>query len=214
MRSLRTQQFATTIIAAGVALACIAGCEEELPTPNQPTSPTAQTPTNDPVTVVPDEPEAFPAMVIIEEQTVEFPPAVLVLREDGDVTTAVLYTDDPKEMLDDDYRGNSFYFEMELPDVTIEQIMTGGDAPNGQRQVTPFAYIIEESRRTGTPNGLFLNGGEFVLQPKDADFILDPNGTGLSVEVSGMFARFAGDEAFSGERVVVRATLIPEVVPE
>ncbi|MEM6314419.1 MAG: hypothetical protein AAF743_10050, partial [Planctomycetota bacterium] len=118
--------------------------------------------------------------------------------------------------LDDDYRGNSFYFEMPLGALTVEEVLTGRnpDAPAGRRLTTAFSYVVEESRRTGTPNGLFLDGGAFVLQPKNAEFILDPNGNALTVELRGLFSRFAGDELFSGEQVTIRATLIPEVVTE
>ena len=186
------------------------------PTP-APTVPDESTSTSnaDPAPVVEQTPPQN-AAVRIDDVALEFPPAVLVLRETKDGCVALLYTDDPKEALDRNYRGHSFFFEMPLPELSVSDVLLGGtaDTPAGRRLTTEFRFAEEESRRKHSGNGLFLDGGRITMEPSQADFILDPNGESLSVEVRGWFRRFEGDEAFSGEMVTVRAVLVPEIVEE
>src|SRR5438045_3131982 len=55
-----------------------------------------------------------PSVILIDQKPYSFPPAILQLRNRDGQVSAILMSDDPKEAINEDYRGNSFYLEMPL----------------------------------------------------------------------------------------------------
>lgn len=99
----------------------------------------------------------------IEGATNAFPQALMRLDEVNDQITALLYTDDPEAALRDDYQGNSFYFELAL-DIT---------AP-GDITVATYELKAESQERTESPEGIFLNGRRWHVQPDDIHITFRP----------------------------------------
>src|SRR4030095_180099 len=86
-----------------------------------------------------------------------FPPARMRLEDDGQQVVAMLFSDDPKEALKNNYAGNSFYLRMELDVADIAEL------PQAQwRYQAPSAADHDDS-----PYGIFLVGRKDQLEPFD-----------------------------------------------
>ena len=105
----------------------IAGCEKTVPAPVATTSPAA---TQSATTTVTTRPAA---VISINGHAGVFPPARLRLESDDQHIIATLFSDDPKEALKNNYKGNSFYIRMELdiPDATELDPVEAGCVPVG-----------------------------------------------------------------------------------
>jgi hypothetical protein len=117
--------------------------------------------------------------MMIDQQRVDFPAAKLrVSNSDGKVT-ALLFSDDPRDAIDEKYTGNSFYFEMDLDIADPTEIAQAG-----------WHFTAESNDRADTPYGVFLEGHRRQLQPLDVKVDFDavegnPNLT--TVWMSGKF---------------------------
>src|SRR3954464_5358149 len=58
--------------------------------------------------------ERAPAVLLVEQKPLTFPPAILQISNHDGQLMATLMSDDPKAAIDDNYHGNSFYLEMPL----------------------------------------------------------------------------------------------------
>jgi hypothetical protein len=94
--------------------------------------------------------------ITIEGAINEFPPARLRLDEVDGKVHAILYTDDPEEALRNDYEGNSFYFDLPL------EIETAADIT-----AATYDFKATSSDQEDTPEGIFLFGRRWHLQPDD-----------------------------------------------
>ena len=162
----------------------------------------ATRPTGDPATRPGDEAEpARPvAYMIIENgqgelEPVEFPPAKLFLKRaaDGRVR-AHLYSDDPPEAMKPGWRGDSFYFEMELeiPADSRRPIGAGKGSVVAADELAAAEWLFrsETSERSDAPSGIFL-GGDKQLQPIDVAVAFQPLDDELvMVTLVGTFAEF------------------------
>lgn len=100
-------------------------------------------------------PAAVRAVLMIDGQQMEFPPARIILTKKGSRMSARLFSDDPKDALDADYAGNSFYFEMPL------------EADPDQPGAWLWRYKVEQAEASESPNGIYLRGTKTHLQPFD-----------------------------------------------
>lgn len=107
----------------------------------------------------------------------EFPRARLHI--DKDQKTAVLYSDDPKNAIDANYSGNSFYLVVPLDDEALEKL---------DGYVWRFKSGTSEARDSA--DGIFLDGQHFHLQPSDIIVAFRAKGRDMQVGISGNFFKF------------------------
>ena len=123
----------------------------------------------------------------------EFPEARLMVRKEGDKLSAFLVSNDPPEVLNPNYRGNRYYFEMALDGV--------GDIKNIAQ--ADFVYKAGSAEMQDTPNGIFLDGDRQHLQPYDIRVVFDQEGDHLIADVRGSFL----DSAATGLPIPVMARI-------
>ncbi|CAN5412734.1 hypothetical protein BH09PLA1_BH09PLA1_27830 [soil metagenome] len=133
-----------------------------------------------------------PIAMRIDDRRVEFPPAKLrVGMSDGKVV-ALLYSDDPKDALKDQYAGNSFYFQMELDG---EQVANFADSD--------WRYKASSNDQTDSPYGIFLDGHRQQLQPVEMTVTFEPaGGEQTLISLSGTFRLINVDDPAVSSRAV------------
>ena len=147
-----------------------AGCEDPsspTPAPKSPGATTTPAPASLPATTTA---ATVPAAVIkVNGTPMEFPSARLRVEEENDKVVALLFSDDPREALKDNYKGNSFYIRMEL-DISDTTELSSAT----WHYAAPSAAEREDS-----PYGIFLTGRAVQLRPfkVDAAFRQDENVT-------------------------------------
>src|SRR5438552_3235994 len=99
--------------------------------------------------------ERAPSVVLIDQKPYTFPPAILQIRNRDGQLSAVLMSDDPRDAIDDNYHGNSFYLEMPLEITELKDLPT-----------YVYRFVSPSSDRTDSPNGIFLDGNRLQLQPQ------------------------------------------------
>jgi hypothetical protein len=121
-----------------------------------------------------------PSIVLLDQKPLTFPPAIVQLRTRDGQMMAILMSDDPKDAIDDNYHGNSFYIEMPL-DITDQK-----DLAN-----YVYRYTAPSTDRTDSPNGIFLDGNRIQLEPSriQVGFTAGEDGS-MAVMLSGDFQRF------------------------
>ena len=185
---------------AAIALLVSGGCDRSQPaSPASPATPAtpATAPAAAPATTTASTRPAN-SLLNIDGRTVVFPAARLRLESDGQHLVALLFSDDPKDALKDNYTGNSFYLRMELDVADADKL-----ADAHWHYTAPSSGDREDS-----PYGVYLGGKKLQLQPLDVygKFKLDEEGT--AVLISGQF-QVVDDSAGRGppQLVVVAANL-------
>jgi len=177
----------------GVAMIVI-GCERNTPAPTSATIAPATTTAsaNEPTTSPATQP-AF-SLVNINGHSTVFPPARMRIERDDDHLIAILFSDDPREALNENYTGNSFYLRMDLDINDPAEI-----GATEWRHKTPSSAQHEDS-----PYGLFLSGRKSQLQPFDvtARFRRDEHGA-VTVLMSGQFEVVSANGADHGSPQIV-----------
>ena len=142
-----------------------------------------------------------PSVVLIDQKPYTFPPAILQVRNRDGQLSAVLMSDDPKDAIDDNYHGNSFYLEMPLEITEVKELPT-----------YLYRFVSPSSDRTDSPNGIFLDGNRLQLQPQQIQVKFDGDESNMSLMVSGYFLQFeTRDDTIVPKRVLVRSSLEAEV---
>ena len=117
-----------------------------------------------------------PVMMMVEGRPFDFPSARLVFMPRQQ--TVRLHSDDPREIIRDDFTGNSFYFTL---DVEADD---------------PSAKLVEEGWRKSwssveegseTINGIFLEGNRKHLQPRTIELAFEPYEGQMRVRLTGEF---------------------------
>lgn len=124
--------------------------------PTGPADP-AQTAGADQPSTVPTATQPANAFLTVDGAITTFPPARLRLTRTDEGVRALLFSDDPREAISADYRGNSFYFDIPLK------------VPE-PKDVTDAEYYFkapDSDAEQDSPNGIFLNGMRTHLQPQD-----------------------------------------------
>lgn len=175
-------------------------CDQSATTPSHPATRAAAT-TQSPATTAAAKP-ALPTVMNINGGRVVFPAARLRLEEEDGHLVAILFSDDPREALKDNYIGNSFYLKMEL-DVTDAKEL----AKAQWRYTAPSA-----SQREDSPYGIFLSGRKVQLQPYDVQARFRTNGQ-VMVLIAGQFHMIdsAVTEPGLPKMITVAAELQPRV---
>jgi hypothetical protein len=200
------------LVCLGLLGAVAAGCERQTapPPPAAAHAPATQPARNNTIPPLPKataqasstEPaQPTPAYMEIDERRVEFPPARLRVATRSGGVSALLMSDDPPQAINDDYRGNSFYLEMELP------VQSTGDVSG-----TIARYEARTSERVDSRNGIFLDGGRLQLQPFDVSIEFDGTAPLMTTTISGTFLKFdTQDERSIPQLVSVRGQMFAAV---
>jgi hypothetical protein len=120
-----------------------------------------------------------PSVVLIDQKPYTFPPAVLQVRTRDGQLSAVLMSDDPKDAIDDNYHGNSFYLEMPLDVTEVKDLPT-----------FVYRYISPSNDKTDSPNGIFLDGNRLQLQPQQIQVKFEGDESNMILTLSGQFLMF------------------------
>lgn len=184
---------------AGFALAAsitLSGCERSQPAPptvSSPVATTAPAATSEPAATVPSTvPVAtLPSVstININGHTTIFPAARVRLEEENGHIVALLFSDDPREALRDNYTGNSFYLKMELDITDADQLA----------QAEWHYQMPSVAQREDSPYGIYLSGRQVQLQPFDVRARFKPDAKGATVLLSGQFEMSSGDKALAGD---------------
>ena len=106
-----------------------------------------------------------------------FPAARLRLEQEDGRIVALLFSDDPREALKDNYTGNSFYLRMEL------DVVDPGELSQAQWHFQSHS----SSEREDSPYGIFLVGRKTQLQPFDVQARFARDGGTTIVHLAGQF---------------------------
>jgi hypothetical protein len=136
---------------------------------------------------------------------VEFPEAKLVIRKEGEKLTALLCSNDPPDVLNPNYQGNRYYFELTLDSIDDVKNIAQAD----------FRYKAASAEPQDTPNGIFLDGDRQHFQPYDIQVVFDKDGENIVADIRGQFIYFQKGNIV-GQWTPVMATISakPEVKAE
>ena len=172
-----------------------AGCKRE---PVQPTGPTTHPA---PATVPTTSSATMPAhnvSILIGDKLYDFPAGRLVVKYTDSGPSAVLHSIDPPEAIQDNYRGNSFYFDFEDLETPDPKSIDGA----------VFSFKADTTVRRDSVVGIFLNGRQIQLQPQELHVELREKGAQALVLLNGTFLPFDNDVANQqSEPVKVQADL-------
>ncbi len=119
------------------------------------------------------------SVMLVNGQTFEFPRARL--RSASRAQTLMLFTDDPKQAISDNYHLNSYYFDLKIDGGAIDQLKAG----------TAIHFKASSmTERVDTMHGIFLDGGRSHLQPFDVYVALQETGDVVTARVWGQFLLF------------------------
>lgn len=174
-----------------------AGCDQREQGPATQTPPRAALPSTAPAVVAhapATQPDTAPAVVaapgssstlLIDGRLVQFPGARLRLNHaDGNIN-AVLFTADPKNAIDSDYIGNSFYLVMPLQ-ITDPQALATAE----------WVCRATGDEERNTTEGIFLHGLRAHYQPSDVRVTFAGTVGLVQVQLAGQFLAF--DSAVPG----------------
>jgi hypothetical protein len=134
------------------------------------------------------------ALLNIDGQSVQFPPAKLVLTRDGGGMDAVLSSDDPPTGSD---AANSFMFEMKL------DAQEADDLP-----AIAWAFKAPDDQPQDSTSGILLAGGHRQLQPLDVKVTFQKQGDRILAKITGKLLAFdPQDSTASSATVDVNGTL-------
>lgn len=187
-----------------LSILAVIGCERK-PMPRQGAE---AGPATEPALVSTTAPSTHPAteptmsMMVIDERIYTFPPARLRVQQkrSGDPVVAVLFSDDPKNAIDDNYTGNSYYLEMTLDVASPDEL--------GQ---AVWMYKAPSSSRMNSTSGIFLDGTKVQLQPLEVRVEFEPRGQEMGVMMQGHYLLFDGNDPNIGRMVQVSANLTAKV---
>lgn len=185
-----------------IALGCVVGliplfvlasCEREtqksVPAPAvgiQPPTVAATEPATQPTTSPTDPvaatlPAAIAGTQLMVNQTIQqFPAARMRIVTSGDHLAVVVYSADPDTAIDNDYKGNSFYMTLSLPDVKDASGLDGAE----------WRFKSVTSDVVDTTEGIFLDGFRYHLEPMDAIVKFEGVGPVVKLRLAGQFRSF------------------------
>ena len=179
---MRLQLLAAAVLAAAT-LSGTAGCDRSAPPQQQPSAaqaPAASPATQPAVAEATTAPSTAPtsSLINVNGHMTVFPAARLRIESDGQHLVALLFSDDPKDALKDNYTGNSFYLRFDL-DV---------DSPDKLLDAT-WHYTAPSSgdRDSDSPYGIYLGGRKLQLQPFDFSGRFKQGDEGTEALFSGQF---------------------------
>jgi hypothetical protein len=147
------------------------------------------------------------AVMAIDQRRYEFPPAILRVKHKNEKLLVLLMSDDPKDALDDNYAGNSFYLEMPVEAADLKDLSSA-----------VWNYAAPSSERSDSPDGIFLDGNKQQLQASNVTVRFEADATdpehpkAMAVDITGTFLMFdTHDDNVPAKLVPVVAHLAAEV---
>ena len=150
----------------------------------------------------PAETQPSVAFISVDGSPIQFPAARLRLTKSADGVRARLFSDDPKQAVAAEYRGNSFYFDIPLR-IGDPRELSGAE----------YWYRAKTSEaEDDSPNGIYLNGMATHLQPQDVVITFDGEAPRAVAKVAGRFlvVRTSGAST-PGQFATVSGTLFAAV---
>lgn len=177
----------------------VAGCERESQSPPvvSATQSSTEIPTTQPATL----PTRPPSFIAIDQQPYEFPPARLSLQVRDGRVAALLFSDDPRDAINRDYLGHSYYLPMMLDIGSVDEL------PDAV-----WSCRVSAADQSDTNAGIFLEGDRVQLVPVDVQVrfeVLDERET--VVILAGGFRWKDEDRTAPLRMVSVSARLAAEV---
>jgi hypothetical protein len=170
-------------LAMGVAGLMFLGCERSAPAPSpapspeSPAAPAAPSAATAPATTTAASSQPANSVMYINEHMTVFPPARMRLESDGQHLAAIVFSDDPKDALKDNYVGNSFYLRMDL------DVDDAAKLPDARWHYT----APSSGERDDSPYGIHLGAQKLQLQPYDVQGAFKVEGDSTDVLISGQF---------------------------
>jgi hypothetical protein len=190
-RTTRASRIAILLL-AGLSAAALVGCDKPQVRKTIVLNPTTrQTPTATQVAAI-VQPATLPAATQVVKKisqmqigrlVAEFPEARLIIHKNGEKLTAFLVSNDPPEVLNPNYQGNRYSFEMTLDSITDFKDIAQAD----------FVYKAASQEIGDSPNGIFLNGDRQHLQPYDIRVVFSTQGDHLIADLRGTFINSTGE---------------------
>jgi hypothetical protein len=209
---MKTKTWLLVVLASAALLAAWTGCDKDdmtAPAPGGASSATA--PVAGANSSNAGAPASRPSIAILEIRvegqqdpgwkTYQFPSARLVVQQEKPAVDLLLFSDDPPDALSPKYAGHRFYLTLKA-DVDEPARLAQADvvlnAPTSERQESP--------------DGIYLQGDRWVLQPFRAHIAFVDNGPLLNVIVEGQFQMFSvRDEQAAPKLAEVRGVLPVQV---
>jgi hypothetical protein len=183
-----------SLLIAGFCSLMIVGCGRAPSAPppaSENTTPATQAAQTEgaPAATEPASTQPVSSTLVINDQPILFPGAMLRLTTTDGKVLARLYSNDPKGMLSGTIAMNSYDFDMTLPDVA--------DPADIDQAV--WQYKSASSDRQDTPYGIFLNDQQKLLQPMDVTVRFNGRPPNVNVVLQGTFWMFPmKDEPMGG----------------
>lgn len=201
-------RFGKSILILTIGAALSFGCEPDAPAPAPADTAPANTAEASSLPAAAQHPIDAPAaatqptvFMLIEGEQKAFPASRLVVDDRNGKTVALLMSDDPPAALNDDYAGNSYYMEMEFDDLL----------PTIRGQV--WEYEAPDSEKQDTPNGIFLQGNRWQLQPFQVRVQFQQVDGADVAWISGTFSMYQEGERPPLPRVVSVTGRVPVTLP-
>jgi hypothetical protein len=196
------------VVAAAVMFSLAAGCDRDSspkhsepnpnPPPHAPAATQPQASATEPATA-PAETKPAVSTLTIDGQEYAFPPAKLTVTHDGQTVVARLYTLDPKEAINNDYRGNRYYLPMPL-DIKSPQQITGAE----------WQFRAVSNEFANNDHGVFREGDQFIYQPQNVVVTFGGDMLFARIEIKGQFLEFSTHNA-NPRSVLITGTLLAPI---
>ena len=194
-RFIRLITFAMLVAFAGAHAGCDRRDTKQAATDHTPTtvaSADSSATINPPDRTAATTQKTLPIAMLVEDKRHEFPPAKLRVGTSDGKVIALLYSDDPKDALKDEYAGNSFYFQMELD---ADEVKNFADSD--------WRFKATSHEQTDSPYGIFLEGHRKQLQPVEVTVQFERAGVDETlVSISGKFLLVNVEDASQASRLV------------
>jgi hypothetical protein len=132
-----------------------------------------------------------------------FPPARLRLKQRDDGLSGLLFSDDPKEAaLSKDWAGHRFYFQFNLQQTPDFANVDGAE----------WWYQASAAEREESPNGVYLRGDRYHLEPTNVVIRLEGKLPNLTLRIAGHFNQYdTTDPTAKPVPVKIVGVLLPRV---
>ena len=169
-----------------LTLSILGSCKRPAPPPAIPIT------TPDATSETPPHPAPLPRLSILTLDGIEteFPRPILRTQFDQGVTSVQLYTRDAPSTDPDAPPRSAFNFDLKLE--------TESPDLNGVQ----WHFRAADRERPDSPTGIFLSGGELVLEPFDATIVFTQTGSNVAAELDGDFLAFSAQETIPARKTV------------
>jgi len=182
-----------------VCVGIVIGCERK--PEGAPSAGATGAPNETPATLPTTLPTRPPSFIAIEHQPYEFPPARLSLQVRDGKVTALLFSDDPRDAINRDYLGHSYYLPMTLDIGSVDEL------PDAV-----WSCRVSAADQSDSNAGIFLEGDRVQLVPTDVQVSFEPLDDRETVVILRGGFRWKDDDRTAPLRIVsVSARLAAEV---